>query len=182
MSAILSPPLEITSLNKIHIPHVIRLKQCTTASVVSRMLGTDQKLLLPVNRKSQAQNIGRIPKLTLPRRCEVSLESASRRSRVIEMNHSGAEKLLEPQRIRESTSQSPKIKIDGSLTHDNAHSSAKKHFRIDADEPRSQHLKMNHANQNLALFQSSIDVVKSAVDESLITDIHAATKNAGNWL
>ena len=156
--------------------HVVRLKQCTTASVVSRMLNKEKQFTILNQLKSQpVENIAG-PKLTASRLKEISWELSSRRSRVIELSHCGAETMLKPERIREENPiHSPRIRIEGQVNpiHRYSRVTARRHFRIDAVEPRLE--------SSLDLFRNSIDFVKTTVDEVLVTDVETAKNNAGNY-
>jgi hypothetical protein len=158
--------------------HVVRLKQCTTASIVSRMLNDGGKFTIPNQLKSHPLKTDVGSSLTVSRLKENPSGSTSRRSGVIELSYSGAEKTMEPGRIRQvDPILSPRIRIEGLVdqVQRNGHVTSRRHFRIDAVNSRLDHSRLSCTK----LLKNSIDFVKSTVDMALVTDIEIAEKNAG---
>jgi len=190
--------------NKIFVRHVIRLKQCTTASVVSRLLkqgdehkmsvAAKQPLLADSKKINQDGKTPRGTKVNISPRYDISSESASRRSRVIEMSHQGAERILEREQPTRTDPIHPKVRVEEIKKQEIPPKSARRHFRLHSRDPRTstsdftlanirspciRAVSEKHIAEDGHLFEKSISVVKSTVEGNIANDVDIAVKSAG---
>ena len=177
------------SSSKPSVRHVIRLKQCTTASVVSRMLKQDpgfnvqndvkQPCRDEVIKKAHFENQNHAAKFVSSPRYELSSEAASRRSRVIEMCQLGAERMLDKNGESKVQHLDPvRIKIEG-FGKQTVPFSLRRHFRLDPSDKKYYNGGLDFEEE---VFKPNIQMVKSAVEGNLEDDVETASKNAGSQL
>lgn len=160
--------------------HPVRLKQCTTADVVSRLLKYDGELkgnrqvpvLSPKVVSTQQQTHS-------PRRGN-GLDSLSRRSRVIEMGHSGAEMILSHERTSwEEPFQAAKIRMTSIAKQTLFPNTSRRYFHLENDDSRCQKSHRKNSEDEYSRLLQSISAVKASVEGNVASDVETATRNAG---